>query len=483
MARLWPTFPWEVSIVAEKQTYDLVVIGAGPGGYVAAVRAAQLGLKTAIVERDKALGGTCLLRGCIPTKFLLQAASLHDEFKAMGRYGLEAKGLDLNWKKTQEEKTKTVRRLTSAIKGLMKKGAIDVFAGHGRIEQAGEVSVALNAGGTENLHSRFVLIATGSYPKMLPFLNRDGERIITSDEVLELPKIPASLVVCGSGAVGSEFASIYNSFGSKVTLIEALPRLVPGEDADVSTELTKAFKKRGIEIRVGAKLEGAEVSKSGVSVGLTDKKGKSETIDAEILLVAVGRGPVTEGLGLETTKIKTDEAGFIPVDGMMRTAEKNIYAIGDAVPTAGLAHLASKEGVLAVEHMAGRDVAPIRYQTVPNAIYSDPEVGSVGWTEEQAREKGYDVKVGKFPFTHSSKAMIGGHQEGLVKIVADAKYDEVLGVHIVGYKATELIAEAVVGMTLETTVEEMFRAIHPHPTLSEAVMEAAENLHGESIHI
>lgn len=470
--------------MADARSYDVVVIGAGPGGYVAAVRAAQLGLKTAVVERDKALGGTCLLRGCIPTKFLLQAASLHDEFTAMGRYGLKAKDLEVDWKTTQVEKTKTVRRLTSAVKGLMKKGSVDVYEGHGRLDGPGTVHVALSAGGEETLRTRHVLIATGSVPKMLPFLERDGTRVITSDEALELPEIPESLIVVGSGAVGSEFASIYRSFGSRVTLIEALPRLIPGEDTDLSTELAKGFKKRGIETRVGVKLEGAEVSERGVSVSLSGPDGNPETVNAEILLVAVGRAPVTEGLGLETTGIRTGPGGFIPVNEFMQTtAESSIYAIGDVVPTPGLAHLASKEGILAVEHMAGHPARPLRYETVPNAIYCEPEVASVGYTEETARAKGYEVKVGKFPFTHSSKAMIAGHQHGMVKIVSDAAYDEVLGVHIIGPKATELIAEAVVGMTLETTTEELFRAIHPHPTLSEAVMEAAENLHGESIHI
>jgi dihydrolipoamide dehydrogenase len=469
--------------VAEARSYDVVIIGAGPGGYVAAVRAAQLGLRTAVVERDKALGGTCLLRGCVPTKFLLQAASLYDEFKTMGRYGLQGSGITVEWKKTLEEKTKTVRRLTAAVKNLMKKGGIEVFEGHGRLDGAHKVTVELNAGGTEILETRFVLLATGSYPKMLPFLTRDGKRVITSDEALELPEIPKSLVVIGSGAVGSEFASIYNSFGTKVTLLEALPRLVPNEDAEVSAELAKAFKKHGIDARAGVKVTGAEVGKDRVAVSVEGGDGKPETIEAEVLLVAVGRGPISREVGLETVNVEPDPRGFVPVDGFMRTSEPGIYAIGDLVPTQGLAHLASKEGILAVEHMAGRAVRPIRYETVPNAIYSNPEVGSVGLTEEKARELGHDVKIGKFPFTHSSKAMIGNHQEGFAKIVADARYDEVLGVHVVGYKATELIAEAVVGMTLETTVEEMFRAIHPHPTLSEAIMEAAENLHGESIHI
>ena len=465
------------------RTYDVVILGAGPGGYVAAVRAAQLGLRTALVEKDRALGGTCLLRGCIPTKFLLQAASLHDEMKHAARYGLQVEGISVHWTKTLEEKTKTVRRLTAAISGLMKKGKVMVFAGHGRLDGPHRVLVTQNGGGVETLDTRFVLLATGSVPKMLPFLNRDGKRVVTSDEALELPAIPSSLIVIGSGAVGSEFASIYHSFGSRVVLIEALPRLIPLEDADMSAELEKSFRKRGLGVRTGASVTGALVTEQGVKVKLTASDGQPETLEAEILLVAVGRGPYTDELGLETTAVKTDPRGFIPVDPFMRTAEPGIYAVGDVVPTQGLAHLASREGVLAVEHLAGHAVHPIRYETVPNAIYCEPEVASVGLTEAAAREKGLEVKIGKFPFTHSSRALISGHQEGLVKIIADAKYDEVLGVHIIGPKATELIAEAVVGMTLETTTKELVRAIHPHPTLSEAVMEAAENLHGESIHI
>lgn len=462
--------------------YDLVVIGAGPGGYVAAVRAGQLGLRTALVERDKALGGTCLLRGCIPTKFLLQAALHKEQLSHLGTYGLSVEGVTHDWHKTLKEKTKTVRRLSGAIGGLMKKGKIEVIAGHARLEGPGKVAVALNDGGATSLTAKNVLIATGSYPKMLPFLERDGKRIITSDEALELPEIPQSMVVVGSGAVGSEFASIYHAFGTQVTLVEALPRMVPTEDADISAVMEKSFRKRGIAVHTGAKLESAQVTGKGVSVKVTSD-GKTQSIDADVLLVAVGRGPISKDLGLETTAIAPDQGGFIPIDEYMRTAEPSVYAIGDVVPTQGLAHLASKEGILAVEHMAGQAARPIRYETCPNAIYCEPEVGSVGLTEEQATERGLDVRTGTFPFTHSSKAMIGGHQEGLVKIVADAKYDEVVGVHIVGHKATELIAAAVLGLSLETTAEEMGNAIHPHPTLSEAVMEAAENLHGKSIHI
>lgn len=465
------------------RTYDVVVIGAGPGGYVAAVRAAQVGLKTAIVERDKALGGTCLLRGCIPTKFLLQAATHYDETKNFKRFGLELPGeILINWDQTMKEKTKTVKKLTGAIAGLMKKGKIDVFAGHGTLQGGGKIDVKLNDGGSETLTAKNTLIATGSYPKMLPFLNRDGKRVITSDEALELPSIPESLIVVGSGAVGSEFASIYNSFGSKVTLVEALPRMMPLEDEDISAAMLKSYKKRKIDVLIDTAIQGADVSDKSVTAHFKNGKGEESSVEAEVLLIAVGRGPVTEGLGLENTTIQLDR-GFIPVDAYMQTAEAGVYAIGDVVPTAGLAHLASKEGVLAVEHMAGHEVRPIRYETVPNAVYCEPEVASVGLTEANAKAAGHDVKVGKFPFTHSSKAMIAGHQEGFIKIVAESKYDEVLGVHIMGPKATELIAEAVVGMTLETTTEEMFRAIHPHPTLSESVMEAAENLHGESIHI
>jgi dihydrolipoamide dehydrogenase len=404
--------------------------------------------------------------------------------KSAARYGLEVKGISLHWNKTLEEKTKTVRRLSAAVSALMKKGKVEVFAGHGRLQGPHRVQVTRNEGGEfQTLDTRFVLLATGSVPKMLSFLKPDGKRVITSDEALELPAIPSSLIVIGSGAVGAEFASLYQSFGSRVVLIEALPRLIPLEDADMSAELEKSFRKRGLEVRTGASVTGAEATREGVQVNLTGPDGKPETLEAEILLVAVGRGPFTENLGLETTAIRIDPRGFIPVDPTMRTVESGVYAIGDVVPTQGLAHLAAREGVLAVEHMAGHAVRPIRYETVPNAIYCEPEVASVGLTEEAARAKGLEVKVGKFPFTHSSKAMIAGHQEGLVKIIADAKYDEVLGVHIIGPKATELISEAVVGMTLETTAKELVHAIHPHPTLSEAVMEAAENLHGESIHI
>jgi dihydrolipoamide dehydrogenase len=468
--------------MATKSSYDLVVIGAGPGGYVAAVRAAQLGLATALVERDAALGGTCLLRGCIPTKFLLQAAQHLDESRHFARYGLNLPGeIEVDWKTTITEKAKTVRRLTGAISALMKKGKIDVHTGHGALTGKGTIEVAAGGGETTALRAKNILLATGSRPKMLPFLERDGKRVITSDEALELPSIPGSLIVIGSGAVGTEFASLYNSFGSKVTLVEALPTMVPTEDEEIGKAMAKAFGKRKIDVRVDTTVAGAQVSEGGVRA-VVESGGKRETLEAEILLVAVGREPVTDGLGLDATAIRL-ERGFIPVDAYMRTAEDGVYAIGDVVPTAGLAHLASKEGILAVEHMAGRDVRPIRYETCPNAIYSDPEVASVGYTEAQAVERGYEVKVGRFPFTHNSKAMIGGHQEGMVKIVSDAAYDEVLGVHVMGYKATELIAEGVLGMTLETTVEEMFRAIHPHPTLSESVMEAAENLHGESIHI
>ena len=318
---------------------------------------------------------------------------------------------------------------------------------------------------------------------MLPFLTRDGKRVITSDEALELPRIPRSLVVVGSGAVGSEFASLYRSFGTEVTLLEALPRLLPQEDEEISAALTRAFVQRGIACRTGVTVRGAKVTADGVRVEATDSDGKPETFEAEILLVAVSREPVTDGLGLETTSIRPNPAGFVEVNEFMQTRDPDIYAIGDLVPTPGTAHLASKEGILAVEHMAGLDPRPIRYETVPNAVYTDPEVASVGLTEEAARATGQPIAVGRFPFTHSTKAMISGQQVGLVKIVSETRYDEVLGVHVVGPHATELIGEAAVGMTLETTTEEFFRAVRPHPTLSEAVMEAAENLHGESIHI
>jgi dihydrolipoamide dehydrogenase len=304
-------------------TYDLVIIGAGPGGYVAAVRAAQIGLTTAVVERDKSLGGTCLLRGCIPTKFLLQAANTLDEVKGMDRLGLKADNVTVDWPATQKQRATTVRRLSGAVGALMKKGKIDVHAGHATLLGGGKVGVKLNDGGETTLEAKNVLIATGSYPKMLPFLERDGKRVITSDEALELPEIPKSLIVIGSGAVGSEFASIYRSFGSEVTLVEALPRLVPLEDEDISAALTKSFKKRGITVKTATAITGADVSDAGVKAHFQAADGSTETIEAEILLVAVGRGPVTENLGLENTAIETDR-GFIPVDEFMRTAEKGV---------------------------------------------------------------------------------------------------------------------------------------------------------------
>ncbi len=462
--------------MAETQ-FDVTVIGAGPGGYVAAIRAAQLGLKTAIIEKDKELGGTCLLRGCIPTKELLHSAEVVETVRKAEEFGIAAGSLKFNFDAVQKRKDKVVRKLAKGVEYLMNKNQITVFKGTGRFEGKGKLAVTDALGKTRNVKTRNVIIATGSAPRLLPKLDIQAPRIVTSDELLELTQVPRSLIVLGAGAVGVEFASVFSRFGSQVTVIELLPRLVPLEDEEVSAELQKAFRKRGIKTMTNTRVESARAGKDEVEITYKDGDGKEGRLSAETLLVAVGRRPYTDGLGLENTRVEL-ERGYIKVDEYMRTAEPNVYAIGDVVPTPWLAHVASKEGILAVEHIAGRNPRPINYNHVPNCTYCDPEIGSVGLSEARARENGYEVKVGKFPFSALGKAMILGQTEGFVKVVADARYDEVLGVHIIGPHATDLLAEACVALGLEATAEELGRIMHAHPTLSEAIMEAAEAVHG-----
>jgi len=460
--------------------FDVTVIGAGPGGYTAAIRAAQLGLKTAIIEKDKELGGTCLLRGCIPTKELLHSAHVVELVREAEEFGVSVDGIKFHFDAVQKRKDKIVRGLAKGVEYLMKKNKITVFKGTGRFEGKGKVTVTDAGGKTQSVSTKNVVIATGSAPRSLPNLDIQSPRVVTSDEILELKEVPKSLVVLGAGAVGVEFASVFKRFGSDVTVIEMLPRLVPIEDEETSAELQKAFRKRGIKSLVNTRFQSARVSKEGVEItyqgadGQEDQAGK---LSAETLLVAVGRRPYTDGLGLENTKVEV-ERGYLKVDEYMRTSEPNVYAIGDVVPTPWLAHVAAKEGILAVEHIAGKDPQPINYNHVPNCTYCEPEIGSVGYTEAKAREQGYEVKVGKFPFSALGKAKILGETEGFVKVVSDAKYDEVLGVHIIGPSATDLLAEACVAVGLEATAEELGRIMHAHPTLSEAVMEAAEDVHG-----
>lgn len=460
--------------------FDVVIIGSGPAGYVAAIRGAQLGLKTALVEKDKRLGGTCLHRGCIPTKALLWTAELYAHVLEASAFGIDLKEPAINWAQALKHKEKIVTKGANGIDFLMKKNKVTVVKGHGRIAGKGKVEVKTE-GGPQVLDTRNIILATGSVPKSLPSVKVDHQRILNSDSILELPTIPKSLIVLGAGAVGVEFASIFNQVGSQVTLVEYLPHLLPIEDEDCSKELEKQFRRRKIAYELGAKVERAEVTDKGVKV-VAQVGTEVKTLEAEMLLSAVGRAPVTEDVGLNLTGIKV-ERGFIQVDQFMRTSEPGIYAVGDVVPTPMLAHLGSSEGILAVEHIAGKDPQPINYDRVPSATYCWPEVASVGLTEKKAKERGYDVKTGSFPFSANNKAAITNEGMGMVKIVSDKKYDEVLGIHIVGPHATELLAEACVAMRLETTTEEIARTMHAHPTLSESMKEAAEATLGHPIHI
>ncbi len=465
------------------EQFDVTIIGSGPGGYVAAIRAAQLGLKTAIVEKDKRLGGTCTLRGCIPTKQLLMSAHVYEQMQHAADFGVEASGIQLAFANVQKRKDKVVMKNSKGIEYLMKKNKITTFSGTGKLALPGKVEVTSADGKKETINTKNIILATGSVVRPIPGFETDGAHVVNSDHILELKEVPKSLIVMGAGAVGVEFASVYSRFGADTTIVELMPRLVPLEDEEVSKELEKSFRKRGIKSQVDTKLDKLEKTDSGVVV--TGKTSKSEDVrlEAEMLLVAVGRMPYTEGLGLEGTKVKV-ETGAVQIDEFQQTGEKGVYAIGDIVPTPWLAHLASKEGIVAVEHIAGhKDVRPINLRLVPNCTYCDPEVASVGLTEAKAKEMGFDVKLGKFPFSASGKARILGEEEGFVKIVSEAKYDEILGVHIIGPHATELIAEACVAMQLESTADELGRTMHAHPTVSEAIMEAAEGVHGLTIHI
>ena len=471
--------------MANGESFDVVVIGSGPGGYVAAIRAAQLGLKTAVVERDPAgCGGTCLQRGCIPTKALLHTADLYEDLRNGKEFGIVAERVGVDFAALMGRKARIVTRLSKGIEGyLFKKNKITLVKGHGRLEGPRSI-VVKGEQGEVKLVTRNVILATGSRPKTLPGMSPHGKAIVTSDEILEIKEIPKSLVVIGAGAVGIEFASIFARFGSAVTVIELLPRVLPLEDEDVSTEAGKLLAKQ-MAIFTGARTEAALKTAAGVEVAFRTATGEARSVTAEMLLVAVGRGPVTDGLGLETTKVRL-ENGCIRVNSKMEAGEPGVYAIGDVVtvdgkPHAQLAHVASHEGIGVAERLAGKHTEPLNYDRVPSATYCRPEVAGVGLTEAEAKKRGYDVKVGRFPFGNLAKPRIVGHEGGLVKVVSEAKYDEVLGIHMVGPHATDLISEACVALRLEATTEEIFRTIHPHPTLSEALMQAAEAVYGHAI--
>jgi len=469
--------------------YDVVVIGAGTGGYVAAIRAAQVGLTVAVVEKQKALGGTCLIWGCIPTKALLEhahALKVVQHAKEWGVTGAQGPiGIDMS--QVHARKDRIVGGLTKGVEFLFKKNKIEWIKGTARL--AGNGGIEIFEGDKQTLRARKeIIVATGSAPRSVPGVTIDRKRIITSDEAIHLAEVPKSIAVLGSGAVGVEFASIFRRFGSDVTIFELLPRLVPVEDEAVSAELEKSFRKQGITSHTGAKVTKAVAAGDAVDIEAQLADGTTKTLRADYLLVATGRGPVTAGLEIERLGVEM-EKGYIAVDAMYRTSVPGISAIGDVITVRGLqahpqlAHVSSAEGIVAAERIAGRETRPINYDHVPGCTYCEPEIGSVGLTEREAQERGYDVRVGTFPFGVLARAKMAGDVEGFVKIVADKKYDEVLGVHMIGLRSTELVAEATLALRLESTVEELIRTIHAHPTMAEAVGEAAHATHGAAIHL
>jgi dihydrolipoamide dehydrogenase len=473
--------------------FDVVVIGGGPGGYVAAIRAAQLGLKVACVEAQK-LGGVCNNWGCIPTKALLESANYARHLQGgLGDFGIEVGEVKLNLGTAAKRAGKIADSGAKGVGFLFRKNKIEHIQGWGKLLGKGKIEVdpGKNAGhGDEKagkgekrvIEAKNIIIATGSRPRSIPILKIDGDRVWSSDHAVYASKAPATLAVIGCGAIGMEFADVFASFGTKVTVIEALERVLPLEDKDCSAVVEKSFAKRGIRVLTNTMLEKAEVGKAGVKLTVKLKDGKTETIEAERVLSAVGRAPIIEGIGLEAAGVKT-EKGFIVVDGQMRTNVAGIYAIGDCARPPLLAHKASFEGVAAAEVIAGNAEAGVDYNNIPNVTYCHPEVASVGLTEEKAREAGYDIEVGTFPWSASGRARTMGDTEGFVKVIRDKRYSELLGAHIVGPHASELIAEFVIGRHLETTVEEMNNAMHPHPTLSESVAEAALAALGRAINM
>jgi dihydrolipoamide dehydrogenase len=463
-----------------KVPYDLIVIGSGPGGYSAAIRAGQYGLKTALVEKQPRLGGSCLLVGCIPTKSLLQTADVWQRFVHADQEGIVCENPRLDYPKVKDRKDGIVTKHSKGVEMLLKRAKVERIAGYATLKGGGKVEVQSDAG-VQTLEAKNIIIATGSEARMMPGLEADPERILTNVEILNLTAIPKSLIIIGAGAVGVEFASIFNRFGTEVTVVEMLPRIVPVEDEDISKELERNFRKQKIRVETGARAENIRKTGTGVALKLVTKDGKEEELQAEKLLVAVGRKPNTEKIGLENTKVKLDR-GFIQVDSHQQTAEPDVYAIGDVVAgTPQLAHVATREGMIAVAHIAGKAAVPINKNRIPGCTYTEPGIGSVGMTEAQARAQGYKVKIGRFPFAGDSRATILGHHEGFIKVVADEKFGEILGVHIIGPEAFELIGEAVAAMEAEATVEVMMQTIHAHPTLYEALGEAFNAVYGLSI--
>lgn len=463
--------------------FDLIIIGSGPGGYVAAIRASQLGLKVAVVERES-LGGICLNWGCIPTKALLKSAQVFEYLSHAEDYGITVKGATADFDKMIGRSRNVAGDMSKGVQFLMKKNKITVIMGNAQLLR-GKVVEVTDAEGKKTMYTApHIIIATGGRAKELPNLKIDGNKIIEYRKAMSLEKQPQSIVVVGAGAIGVEFGYFYNSIGTKVTIVEFMDQgLVPREDEDISKELTKVFNKKGIRSMAGAAVESVDTSGKGCKVKVKNKKdGSEEIIECDIVLSAAGVTPNTENIGLEALGIKTDR-GFIVVDDKYQTNVPGIYAIGDVIPTQALAHVASAEGITCVEQIAGQHPSKIDYNNIPGCTYCSPEIASVGYTEKAAKEAGYDIKVGKFPFTASGKAKASGAPEGFVKVIFDAKYGEWLGCHMIGYNVTEMLAEVVVARKLETTGHEIIKSIHPHPTISEAIMEAAAAAYGEVIHI
>lgn len=470
-----------VSMAKKLEDVDVAIIGSGPGGYVAAIRAGQMGLKVVLVEKDPKFGGTCLHRGCIPTKVLLHNAFVYDQVKNRAReFGIGVRDVTLDFGTVQARKDKIVKKLAIGIQYLLKKNKVVSIEGYGRIK--GPQIVEVSGKESIEIHAKVIIIATGSEPRALSGMDVDGKVVITNNEALELPEPPRSMLIIGAGAVGIEFASIYARFGTAVTLVEVLSNIVPLEDEEISKELQAIFTKRGIQCLTGMKVESVTQTQGGASTTIRAPDGKVVKGTYEKVLVSVGRKPNTEDIGLSSVGI-VPERGSIKVNAFMQTSVPSIYAIGDVVPTPQLAHVASAEGIVAVEHAAGKNPKPMNYDRIPNVTFCDPQVGSVGLTERKARERGYRVKTAKFPFQAIGKAAILGETEGFVKIVAEERYDEILGIHVLHSHATDLIAEACAVLSGEVTVEDLSRMVHAHPTLSEAIGEAAHAFYGASIHL
>lgn len=461
--------------------YDIIIVGSGPGGYVAAIRAAQLGKKVAIVEKSE-LGGICLNWGCIPTKALLKSAQVYQYAREASQFGVKIAGEVTPDLEAMVKRSRSVADgMSKGVQFLMKKNKIEVIQGFGRLKQKGVIEVTDNQGKKTDYQAEHIILATGARSRELPQLKQDGKKIIGYREALTLPKLPSSMIVVGSGAIGSEFAWFYNTLGTKVTLVEYMPNILPLEDEEISKQLERSFKKEGMEIYTSSSVESVTVEKDICKVKIKTSSGEIQK-EAEIVLSAVGITANIENIGLEELGVKTDK-GKVLVDAYYRTNVEGIYAIGDIVPGPALAHVASAEGIVCVEKIAGLNPEPINYQNIPGCVYTMPEVASVGITEKEAKEKGIAIKVGKFPYTASGKASAAGHKDGFVKLIFDAKYGELLGAHLIGYNVTEMIAELVVARNLETTGHELIKSIHPHPTMSEAIMEAAAQAYGEVIHL